>query len=188
MCETIFKPNSCASSLSPWCFPVKAIKHSANPINPTVNVPCFITSFSVSSGERLSDPLHIPCPIKNGKFFTLLFPWISILSRSWSITKSIFSSNSLKKPSKSFFVRPFTIPYLIPNLGKLIVVNDRFPLPLATSSPQTLPITLVLQPIYVVSVSGLPGIYVFKLNGASKKLKLGNNLFAETLHDNLNKS
>ena len=188
MCETIFNPNSCDSSLSPWCWPVNAIKHSANPINPTVSVPCLITSCNVSSGESSSEPCHIPCPIKNGKFLTFLFPCICILSRSWSITKSIFSSKSSKNSSIFAFERPFTIPCFIPNLGRLIVVNDKFPLPLATSSPHTFPITLVLHPIYVVSVSGWPGLYDFKLKGASKKLKLGNNLFAETLHDNLNKS
>ena len=42
----------------------------------------FITSCNLSLQLNLSEPLQIPCPIRNGKFLTFLLPCISILSNN----------------------------------------------------------------------------------------------------------
>ncbi len=45
-------------SLSPWCFPVRAMRHSARPMKPIPRVPWLITFSMVSSGSRPSEPFQ----------------------------------------------------------------------------------------------------------------------------------
>ena len=124
----IFKPNSCDSNDSPWCFPSSAIRHSANPIKPIAKVPCLFILLNLSAGFNFSLSNQFPCPTKKGKLYTLLSVWNSYLSNKISFAFSILLSNSSKKAFKSV-VSFLIFPNLSPSLGKLIVTVDKFPLP-----------------------------------------------------------
>ena len=79
---------------------------------------------------------------------------ISYLSKSWSFTKSNFSSSSVKNPFSSALSLEI-IPCFIPNLGKFIEVVDNVPLPTDTAlfESTTFSNTLFPIPVYATSVS-----------------------------------
>ena len=72
MCPTISSPRAWDAPLSPWCFPVRALRHSASPMNPRESDPCRSTGRTASFQPSFSESIQIPCPIRKGKFLTFL--------------------------------------------------------------------------------------------------------------------
>ena len=143
------RPSSCASSLSPWCFPVKAIRHSASPMKPMPSVPWLMTRSMVSFGLRFSHPDQ-RADISNGNCLASAVFWKLYLLQSCFAVISNSSSSFTKNCSILCDLSSMPM-HSIAILTMFIVENDKLPRAIDVFSPKRFSKTRVLQPIVATS-------------------------------------